>query len=201
MFIRFNNDSFNLKSNEISQRWKWLAAAVHQRWMDTKGWMNMWVYWCTCVESVWLKAVERWGANAAALESDVTVTLMHSARREAKRLVFICVSYLESKSIFIRVHCIFKQTRVVYQLLGTPQNSDRFFFFFFWPLSFSSRLSPYLQSQPLSDSQHIPADCPAHVKHPVDIFSMKAVAGPLRICSPQLFMKSLCPQSTRTCSH
>lgn len=138
-------------------------------------------------ESMWHRAVVHWGANAAALESDVTLTLMHSARREAEKLAFISISYLESKSIWIKMHFIFEQTRFISQLLCKPQNSDRLFF---WPFG------PYL-----SDSQRIPADCPAHVKHPVDIFSMKAIAGPLKICFPQLFMMSLCPQSTRTRSH
>lgn len=150
---------------------------------------------------MWHRAVVHWGANAADLESDVTLTLMHSARREADKLVLIWVLYLDSKSTFIKMHFVFKQTRVISQLLCKPQNSDRLFFGPFALVFSPNSPCPHLQSQHLSDSQHIPADCPAHVKHPVDIFSTTAIAGPLKICFPQLFVKSLCPQSTRTRSH
>lgn len=97
---------------------------------------------------------------------------MHSAGREGELFVFVCVSYLESKYIFIKMHCVFQQTCVVCQQLYKPQNSQQVVVFFLGPLA------ARFQSQHLSDSPHIPADCPAQCKHPVDIFSMQPIAGP-----------------------
>lgn len=76
------------------------------------------------------------------------------------------------------MHCVFKQSCVIQQLRYKLHNSVKFSFFGPLALSFFLIYVPVtwwsllFQSQHVSDSQHIPA----HVKHPVDVFSMTPIS-------------------------
>lgn len=79
--------------------------------------------------------------------------------------------------VFINMHRLFGPLAISFSLIYVPR----------------AHPPPHSLSCHLPDSHHIPADCPAHVKHPVDIFLVKPIAGPLTI--PRLSTMRLCVRS------
>ena len=116
---------------------------------------------------------------------------MHSAGTESKEeelFLSIFVSHLVLKYIFAKTHYIYRQMSVIYQLLLEPQNSASISLLYVplnWP-------SPHFQSCYVSDSPHIPVNCPSHANHTTDIFSLKPIGRTSDLFSPFVHKELVC---------